>query len=157
MIPKTSSTGEYVYYEYPEYINESEYVYDEEPETPNSRNATNIDCEYVYDDDEDGEYVLEKKSRTKDSNPTQASNPENKKPGHQRAEPDLYDELDYELSPRVEVDIGRKEANHDKTILNDSSKKEGLSKKKKIIIVSVLAVCVVGTLFFAFYLGHVLV
>ena len=139
MIPKTSSTGEYVYYEYPEYTNESEYVYDEEPETPQSRNATNIDCEYVYDDDEDGEYVLEKISRTKDSYPTQASNPENKKPGHQRAEPDLYDELDYELSPRVEV----------------TNKKEGLSKQNKIIIVSVLVVCVVGALFLAFYSGAV--
>ena len=111
MIPKTSSTGECVHY----------------------------DCEYVLYDYEKGEYVVEKNTKTKDSNPTKASTPENKKPGHQRAEPNVYDELDYELSPRVEV----------------SNKKEGLSKQNKIIIVSVLVVCVVGALFLAFYFGAV--
>ena len=154
MIAKTSSTGGYVYYDYPEYTNDSETINDEEPKASNSRSGTNNDCEHVYDDDK-GEYVLEKKIRTKDTNQTKASTLGNKKPGHQRTEPNIYDELDYELSPRVEVDIETREVDHDKTILIDSNKKEGLSKQNKIMIVSVLVVCVVGALFLAFYFGAI--
>ena len=144
MFPKTRAIGEYVYDDYPEDTNEFEYVYDEEPKAPYSRNATNNDGEYLYDE---GEYVTEKKSRTTNPNPTKVSTPETKKPGHQKGDPDIYDELDYELSPRVELDLERKEVNHDTTILKDSTTKEVGLKKKKIMIGSFLGVCLVAAIF----------
>ena len=152
MFPKTCAIGEYVYDDYPEHGNESEYVYEEEHKAPDSRNATNNDGEYVYDE---GEYVLEKKSRTTYPNPTKGSTPETKKPGHRKGDPDIYDELDYELSPRVEVGIERREVNQDKTILKDSTKTDIGSKKKKIIIGSVVGVCLVAAIFGTFYFGVV--
>ena len=128
MIPQTSTTGEYVDYDDPEYTCDFEYVYDVEPKSSYSRNETKTsnDGEYVYDCDA-GEYVLEKTRKTSNSNPKSTVAPRNNKPGHKKTVPDLYDELDYELSPRIEV-----------------GKKEGISKQKKIIFVSVLGVCLVG-------------
>ena len=150
MFPKTCAIGEYVYDDYPEHGNESEYVYEEEHKAPDSRNATNNDGEYVYDE---GEYVLEKKSRTTYPNPTKGSTPETKKPGHRKGDPDLYDELDYELSPRLEVEMQKREVNNDKTHLKDSNKKDGNSKKTKTIIVPVLGVSLVAAIFVILYLG----
>ena len=146
MFPKTRATGEYVYDDYPEYATESEYVYEVEPKAPYSRNKTNSDGDYVYNEME-GYYVQEKKSRTKDSNPAPG------KPGHHRSEPNLYDELDYELSPRVEVGMQKREVNNDKTHLKDSNKKDGNSKKTKTIIVPVLGVSLVAAIFVILYLS----
>lgn len=150
MFPKTRAIGEYVYDDYPEYTDVSEHAYEEGSNAPYSRNATNDDDEYVYDE---AVYVVEKKSGTKYPNQTNASHPEIKKPGHKRTDPGIYDELDYELSPSVEVDLEGKGVNHDKTILTDSTTNDVGSKKKKTIIGSVLGVSVVAAIFGSIYFG----
>ena len=105
MISKVSNNPTYdAYYELPEVTYEND--------------------EINTDDDNQGEYVLEK-PHSKPSHAIEALEPGNRKPGHKRSEPGLYDCLDYELSPRNETKI------KDKIPLDNNN---GGSKKKKIFI-----------------------
>ena len=105
MISKVSNNPTYdAYYELPEVTYEND--------------------EINTDDDNQGEYVLEK-PHSKPSHAIEALEPGNRKPGHKRSEPGLYDYLDYELSPRNETKI------KDKIPLDNNN---GGSKKKKIFI-----------------------
>ena len=106
MISKVSDNPTYdAYYELPEVTYENDEI-----------NA---------DDDNQGEYVLEK-PKSKPSRATEAPEPDNRRPCHIRSEPGLYDYLDYELSPRIETKP------KDQIPLNNDS---GCSKKKKNFIV----------------------
>ena len=105
MISKVSNSPDYdAYYELPEVKDENDEI-----------NA---------DDDNQGEYVLEK-PHSKPSHAIEALEADNRKPGHKRSEPGVYDYLDYELSPRIET------KSNDQIPLNNDS---GCSKKKKIFI-----------------------
>ena len=105
MISKVSNSPDYdAYYELPEVKDENDEI-----------NA---------DDDNQGEYVLEK-PKSKPSHVIEAPEPNNRKPGHKRSEPGLYDSLDYKLSPRIET------KSKDQLPINNDS---GCSKKKKIFI-----------------------
>ena len=60
------------------------------------------------------------------------SNSENNKPKHISSDPGVYDELDYNLSNRNET------YNTNQTVLKDLDKKDGRSKQKTVVIISVI-------------------
>ena len=97
---------------------ENEYVYNEH------------DKDSHYEDD-NGEYVLERKTKKKEPNS------ENNKPAHIRSDAGIYDELDYELSPRSEL------ARMDKTVVKDIEVKDLWCKQHKIIIITFIVVSLV--------------
>ena len=132
----TEKEIEWSYYEESDITNESEYLYEEDYNTQRTRNAINPG-EYVHDDD-NGEYVLEKKNVKKNSNPTKDATPGYAKPGHKKTDPNVYDELDYDLSPRIEMDTGVSKASHGQI----NSKKD--SNKRKILIASVAGICILA-------------
>ena len=138
---------DYHNYENSEITDESEYIYDEGPESPNSKNSIrrSYDPEYVYDED-DGEYVLDRDDRPNVSNAMKQSIQENKKPGHKITDAGLYNELDYDLSPRNEKTSEKIEVHSDKAATIEWKKKCQMTKKKKIIIVTFLGICFIGTI-----------
>ena len=110
MISKVSTNPTYdAYYELPEVTYENDEV-----------NA---------DDDNTGEYVLERKA-TKLSVAVEASATDNRKPGHKPSEAGVYDELDYNLNPRIETNSA------DQTIKRD--RKDRFEKKKILIALSLV-------------------
>ena len=146
----TSKQGESIElhnYENSEITDESEYVYDEGPDSTNSKNSIrrSYDAEYVYDED-DGEYVLERDDRPSVSNATKKSSQETKKPGHKTTEDGLYNELDYDLSPRNEKVSENIEVHSDKVASLESKKKCQITKKKKTIIVAILGIGFIDTI-----------
>ena len=149
MTSKWSKSGDYVYYEESDVPNESNYKYKQDP-TIQRTSHPNHDGNYINDYD-DGEYVLDKKDLRKTSKVLKQSAPEIKKPSHKISVSDVYDELDYELSPRVQDSCKKNENQGDKTILMESEYEGGSSKKKKICFASVLGICLIG----AFVVGIV--
>ena len=77
---------------------------------------------------EDGEYVLELNIKGKEPN-SHRNNPR-----HKVSEPGVYDELDYDLSPRNETH------SQNQILVDDLEKKYGCSKHKKIAIISILVI-----------------
>ena len=134
-------------YENSEITDESEYVYDEGPDSTNYKNSIrrSYDAEYVYDED-DGEYVLERDDRPNVSNAMKQSVQENKKPGHKITDAGLYNELDYDLSPRNEKLSEKIDVHSDKLATIESKKNCQMTKKKKIIIVTFLGICSICTI-----------
>lgn len=89
-----------------------------------------------YHEDDDGEYVVERKTKKKEPSS------ENNKPKHQKSEAGIYDEVNYTLSPRNDL------ARTDEIVVNDIDNKDSWYKQHKVIIIliiinSVLAVFLV--------------
>ena len=82
---------------------------------------------------DDGEYVLELKNKGKE----QISG--STKPRHKRSESGVYDELDYDLSPRNQTD------QHNQTILKNAENSNGCTKPQKVMIISIILI---------YYLDH---
>ena len=91
--------------------------------------------EYVYYEHDNGEYILERKPQNK------LSNSENKKPKHISSDAGVYDELDYNLSPPNETYYSNQ------TVLKDLDTKDGRSKRRTVVIISVIAFLVIMTVF----------
>ena len=104
------------YYDWKESTNKSAYFHD-----------GNKKDEYVDYEHENGEYILERKPQNKQSNS------EDNKPKHISSDPGVYDELDYNLSPRNETH------NFNQTVLKDLDKKDGRSKQRTVVIILVVA------------------
>ena len=137
MIAKKSNSPDYdYYYDMPEVTNPPDGSNNAELDLPRSRNdqVDDIPWEYVYDED-DGVYVLERRARPSGSNPTAIPAPEARRPGHKRADPGVYDELDYELSPRT---LGG--SDHPATLENRRKR----SKQTKVLILSILLTLLIG-------------
>ena len=149
MTSKWSKSGDYVYYEESDVTNESNHNYENDP-TKQRTSHPYHDGKYINDSD-DGEYVLDKKDLRKTSKVLKQLAPEIKKPSHKISVSDVYDELDYELSPRIKGSSKKNENQADKTILIESANEAGSSKKKKICFASVLGICLLG----AFVVGIV--
>ena len=121
----------------PEVTNQTEEVVDENmnPPSPSSSIYTLFEDEYVLDDDDgkqaddDGEQELEREDKTKTQDVTIVPAPEAKKPGHQRASPGIYEELDYSLNPQIGA------MSHGQT---DLKEKNGCFKERKSVVLSVL-------------------
>ena len=88
--------------------------------------------EYVYSSDGVGEYVLEQKDKKNESKLG------NQRPEHRPSVPQIYDDLDYNLSPRNET------IHNSQTIDNDFDKETRCSKPKKIIIASIITIILIG-------------
>lgn len=128
MNSKSNDDIEYVYTEdYQD--NEDEYVYSDEPESD--------DVEYVL-----ANQSVPKDPRTVHNDPSRAN-----KPGHCRTEPNLYDELDYEISPRETSDIRIGGSKISGVVASDSKKNRrftvNFSIGKKALVVG----CIVLILF----------
>ena len=136
MIAKKSTNPTYdYYYDMPEVTMQPDGGNEIEVDLPNSGNAVD-DIPWEYVDEEDaGVYVLERKVRSRGSIGREVPAPEANRPGHQRAEPGVYDELDYDLSPRID---GRPNNS------TNLEKGNGCSKQKKILILSVLGTLIIG-------------
>ena len=130
-----------------EVMNESEYVYYGDLEASKARNSLrkSNNGEYIYDDDE--EYVLEYNDKTKVSDSKVRSISENKKPTHKETVPGIYNELDYNLSPRTQENSGNRLG------LQNQEKKWGNSKCKKIVIVPVIGLLLAGGVVIAMLIG----
>ena len=72
---------------------------------------------------------------------------ENKKPTHKETVPGIYNELDYNLSPRSQENSGNTLG------LQKQEKKWGLTKCKKIVIVSVIGLLLAGGVAIAMVMG----
>ena len=100
------------------------------------------ECEYVYEQGsiDDGTYVYggesKKPSTTNSSIPKQ-------KPGHQRGEPGVYDEIDYQLEPPIQ---DAQKIRKYETVPTDTTKTDGMTKKKKIIIGVVIGCLLIGAI-----------
>ena len=128
-------------------MNESEYVYYGDPVASPARNSLSKsnNGEYIYDEDE--EYVLERNDKTKVSDSKVRSISENKKPTHKETVPGIYNELDYNLSPRAQENSGNTLG------VQSQEKKWGLTKCKKIVIVSVIGFLLAGGVVIAMVIG----
>ena len=128
-------------------MNESEYVYYGDPVASPVRNSLSKsnNGEYIYDEDE--EYVLECKDKTKVSDSKVRSISENKKPTHKETVSGIYNELDYELSPRAQENSGNTSG------LQKQEKKWSLTKCKKIIIASLTGLFIAGGVAIAIVVG----
>ena len=144
MTSKLSKSGDYVYYEESDVQNESNYKYRKDP-TIQRTSHPNHDGNYINDYD-DGEYVLDHKDLKKSPKVLKQSAPEIKKPSHKNSIKDVYDELDYELSPRIQDRSIKNENKGDKTMLMESECEGGSSKKKKICLASALGICLIGAM-----------
>ena len=144
MTSKWSKSGDYVYYEESDVPNESNYKYKQDP-TIQRTSHPNQDGNYINDYD-DGEYVLDHKDLRKSPKVLKQSAPEIKKPGHKGSVLDVYDELDYELSPRIQDRSIKNENKGDKTMLMEPENEGGSSKKKIICFASVLLICLIGAI-----------
>ena len=133
---------EYVYNEDEDIGIENEYVYDELSSAKSTKEDIGIESEYVYDEESSAK-------STKDS--IKDIFPDNKKPTHKTSEFNVYDELDYNLSPNVENHNETKKVNYDQTVSKESKEKEShfticgyeVNLKKKTIIIGALCVCVI--------------
>ena len=145
MTSKKEESIDYYDYENSEITDESEYVYDEGSESPNSKNSIrrSYDPEYVYDEG-DSEYVLKRDDRPNLSNTSKQSTQDIKKPGHKVTDAGLYNELDYDLSPRNEKLPEKIEVHSDKAASMESKKNCQMTKKKIIIIVAFFGICFIG-------------
>ena len=143
MSSESKQNGEYENEGVTNVVNESEYVYEQESvddgtylyeEDFNSLHANkqeSVDeCTYVYDEGS-------KKSNTTDPSINK------QKPGHQRGTAGLYDEIDYNLDPRIK-DAPRIQNNEN--VPKDTKEIGGNSRKKKIIIGCVIGSLLIGAI-----------
>ena len=126
--------AEYVYYE------ESEIVYDDE---------------YVNNRDpaDEVEYVLPIQTIPKQEKIFNSKDPASKRPGHCKTVENVYDELDYELSPRVGFQSNSDKCNDSKTMKKESGTPLELQlkltlhlSKRSIIIMSIFSICLLGAI-----------
>ena len=106
----------------------------------NMNNALHYDAYYEWEENnkgnyehDDGEYVLELNINGKEPNSHE------NKPRHKRSEPGVYDELDYNLSPRNETH------SQNQILVDDWEKRDGCSKHKKMAIISILVITLVAS------------
>ena len=127
---------EYVYGQ--ESVDNGTYLYEEDFNNLHANKQESIEeCTYVYEEES-------KKSNTTDP-------PINKqKPGHQRGPAGLYDEIDYNLDPQIQV-APRIENNEN--VPKDMKKTGGNSKKKKIIIGCVIGSLLIGAITVGIFLA----
>ena len=143
MSSESNQNGEYENEGVTNVVNESEYVYEQESvddgtylyeEDFNNLHANkqeSVDeCTYVYDEGS-------KKSNTTDPSINK------QKPGHQRGTAGLYDEIDYNLDPRIK-DAPRIQNNEN--VPKDTKEIGGNSRKKKIIIGCVIGSLLIGAI-----------
>ena len=143
MSSESNQNGEYENEGVTNVVNESEYVYEQESvddgtylyeEDFNNLHANkqeSVDeCTYVYDEGS-------KKSNTTDPSINK------QKPGHQRGTSGLYDEIDYNLDPRIK-DAPRTQNNEN--VPKDTKEIGGNSRKKKIIIGCVIGSLLIGAI-----------
>ena len=90
-----------------------------------------------YHEDDDGEYVLERKTKKKEPSS------ENNKPKHQKSEAGIYDEVNYTLSPHN--DLARK----DNIVVNDIDDKDSWYKQHKLIVILIIIISVLAVLLVA--------
>ena len=126
--------AEYVYYEESEIVYENEYV--------SNRDST-----------DEIEYVLPSQIEPKEDKIFQNKDAASKRPGHCKTAENVYDELDYELSPRVGFESKPNKSND-----NNAMKKESGTplefqlkltfhlSKKSIIIMSIFSICLLGAI-----------
>ena len=125
MISKKSTNSTYdAYYDFPDVTNVSEDsdAYYDLPDVTN-----------VTEEIDQGEYVTELKNTTTFL-PYEILVSENRKPGHKQSESGVYDELDYELSPRIE---GSSSAS---TIRNNKLECLKNVKKTKVYVISIVVI-----------------
>ena len=97
----------------------------------NEGEVDNVD-EKAHSYDDVGEYILEQKDKKNESKLG------NRKPEHRPSNPQIYDDLDYNLSPRNET------IRNNQTIDNDFHKESTCSKQKKIVIASIITIILIG-------------
>ena len=126
--------AEYVYYEESEIVCENEYV--------SNRDST-----------DEIEYVLPSQIEPKEDKIFQNKDAASKRPGHCKTVENVYDELDYELSPRVGFESKANKSNDSKAIKLESGtplefqlKLTFHLSKKSIIIMSILSICLLGAI-----------
>ena len=107
---------------------------------PNINNTFHYDAYYEWKENnggsyehDDGEYVLEQKIKDKEPNSNK------NKSRHKKSEAGVYDEIDYDLSPRNETHS----QNQNQILVDDLEKKDGCSKHKKMAIISILVITLV--------------
>ena len=132
MSSKSNDNIEYVYYEEREVV-EDEYVYSEEPE--------NDEVEYVL-----ASHSVPKDSKSKENNPSRAN-----KPGHCKTIPNLYDELDYDISPRATSITRIDNIENNRVVRSDSGdeKSRGFTvnftiSKKTLVVSCILILLIIG-------------
>ena len=101
-----------------------------------------FECEYVYEQGsiDDVTYVYEEESKKPST--TNSSIPK-QKPGHQRGEAGVYDEIDYQLDRSIQ-DVQKISSN--KAVPTDTAKTDEKAKKKKIIIGVVIGCLLIGAI-----------
>ena len=142
------------YYVEPNIISYSEYVYNDTLNPPSTRSSLEAsrESEYVYDDD--GEYVLHYPDMRNHSKELESNGLEYKRPGHKKSEDNVYDELDYDISPRVTKSGELKDAQNNQKVEKDALKR-GLSlRMKTIIILSFVGVSVIVAIIAAVLFSH---
>ena len=106
---------------------------------PNINNTFHYDAYYEWKENnggsyehDDGEYVLEQKIKDKEPNSNK------NKPRHKKSEAGVYDEIDYDLSPRNETRL------QNQIIVNDLETKDRCSKQRMIVVISILVITLIG-------------
>ena len=130
----SNNYAEYVYYE------ESEIVYDDE---------------YVNNRDpaDEVENVLPSQTIPKQEKIFHSKDSASKRPGHCKTVENVYDELDYELSPRVGFESKLNRSNDNEAIKKESGtplefqlKLNFHLSKRSIIIMSIFSICLFGAI-----------
>ena len=105
----------------------------------NIKNSLHYDAYYEWaennegnNEPDDGEYVLKLKIKDKELNS------HNNKSRHKKSETGVYDELDYDLSPRNQTH------SQNQILVDDFERKDGCSKHKKIAVISILVITVIA-------------
>ena len=100
------------------------------------------ECEHVYENEsiDIGTYVYEEKSKKPC---TKVVSIPKQKPGHQRGQEGLYDEIDYQLDPQTK---DAKSIRNNDTVPKGSTKTDEKSKKKKMIIGFVIGGLLIGAI-----------
>ena len=119
-----------------EVINIAEEVDDEKPDPPSqSSSIYTLFGEESIGDDDDGEISAEREDNANEPDENKHPAPKAKKPGHQRAEKGVYEELDYSIDPLGDA------TSHNET---SSKKKSFYSKERKTTIISILGIAIIG-------------
>ena len=140
---KKSNSPDYdAYYDMPVMPNVPVEGINQQSNYQNSRNVVNAIPRNYVDDDDAGEYVLEKKVKSKASNVIVNPCSEHEKPGHKRSVLGVYDELNYDydldIKPQIDIELQIEVDLHEKT--------NGSSRRKKILIVFIIGTCLIGAI-----------
>ena len=101
-----------------------------------------IECEYVYEQGwiDDGTYVYEEESKKPSTIDVLILK---QKPGHLKGDAGVYDEIDYQLDPPIQV---VQKVSSNKTVPINTTKTDGKTKKKKIIICVAIGGLLIGAI-----------